>query len=49
MAAMELHPDCVCFFRTLTDCGIPMRSILMLLIGVPLPLVLLVAFCTHHL
>jgi hypothetical protein len=29
--------------------ALPMRSIIMLLIGIPLPLVLLVAFCTHHL
>jgi hypothetical protein len=29
--------------------GTRMRSILLLLLGVPLPLVLLVAFCTHHL
>jgi hypothetical protein len=28
--------------------GPSMRSILLLLVGVPLPLVLLVAFCTHH-
>jgi hypothetical protein len=26
-----------------------MRSIIMLVLGVPIPLILLVAFCTHHL
>ena len=26
----------------------PMRSILLYLIGVPLPIILLLAFCTHH-
>jgi len=25
-----------------------MRSILLLLVGVPLPIILLLAFCTHH-
>jgi hypothetical protein len=27
----------------------PMRSILLFAIGVPLPIILLLAFCTHHL
>jgi len=26
-----------------------MRSILLYLIGIPIPLILLLAFCTHHL
>jgi len=25
-----------------------MRSILLMLLGVPLPIILLLAFCTHH-
>ncbi len=28
--------------------GFPMRSILLLFLGVPLPIILLLAFCTHH-
>jgi hypothetical protein len=28
--------------------GKTMRSILLLLLGVPLPIILLLAFCTHH-
>jgi hypothetical protein len=28
--------------------GKNMRSILLMLIGIPLPIILLLAFCTHH-
>lgn len=28
---------------------VPMRSILLWAIGVPIPIILLLAFCTHHL
>jgi hypothetical protein len=30
------------------DGGIVMRSILLWLIGIPIPIILLLAFCTHH-
>jgi hypothetical protein len=26
----------------------PMRSLLLLFLGVPIPIILLLAFCTHH-
>jgi hypothetical protein len=31
-----------------SDGGIVMRSILLWLIGIPIPIILLLAFCTHH-
>jgi hypothetical protein len=34
---------------SLDELGGFMRSIILALIGVPLPIILLVAFCTHHL
>jgi hypothetical protein len=30
------------------DDGPTMRSILLMFLGVPLPIILLLAFCTHH-
>jgi hypothetical protein len=40
--------------RTISSAGeieeeVAMRSVLLWLIGVPIPLILLLAFCTHHL
>ncbi len=36
------------FLRDRFSTEIVMRSILLLLIGVPVPIILLLAFCTHH-
>jgi hypothetical protein len=30
------------------EIGLAMRSLLLLLVGVPIPIILLVAFCTHQ-
>jgi len=34
--------------RHQTDGSIVMRSIVMLFLGIPIPIILLVAFCTHR-
>jgi hypothetical protein len=33
---------------TSTTRNTPMRSIFLYLIGIPIPIILLLAFCTHH-